>query len=458
MSNKYVKLGIDELDRLLEPGLLKGAVVLVAGHPGVGKTTFAAQVLYNRITSSNERGAYISFAESREDFYKYMENIGFNFKELEEKGLFKFISLLTVSDIDLVNKVVEVLMELLDHFNPNRIVIDGFTALVKILSVSQLRAFLHSSLIPILKEKTDLSILISDLSMGTEIVGYGVEEFIVDAVILMKLLRSEYGYERIMEFRKIRGVSLNIIEIPYVIHSGIGIKPLLLPREADETYSSETDIETGIELFDKTLNGLKRGAQILVTGISGSGKSILTTYLVGESARKGYRTVYVSLDEPEETVRCRMEALGYSRFLDNEILIKSIDVSSFTLLEVIDQIYTSITDEKPDILVIDGARVLYKLSNKKLFWKTLLRLTTILKRKRVTSIYVYTSKYPKEKLPIDTLVDMIIILKLEVMGDRLERSFFIWKNKYGRTPEKKLKIEVRMGRGAKITYYGGGNI
>jgi serine kinase of HPr protein (carbohydrate metabolism regulator) len=36
--------GIDELERVLGGGLVPGSVVLVAGEPGVGKSTFALQL------------------------------------------------------------------------------------------------------------------------------------------------------------------------------------------------------------------------------------------------------------------------------------------------------------------------------------------------------------------------------------------------------------------------------
>ena len=121
MKNNRIVLGIDELDYILKPGLMKNAILLIAGHPGVGKTTFAAQIIYNSIVKHGKKAVYLSFAETREDFYRYMETIGFNFERLEEEGKFKFISLLTVSDINLIDKTVEALMEIFDTFKPDRI-------------------------------------------------------------------------------------------------------------------------------------------------------------------------------------------------------------------------------------------------------------------------------------------------------------------------------------------------
>ena len=43
---KKISFGIRELDEIIGGGYYPGYVVLVAGHPGVGKTTFAANFLF----------------------------------------------------------------------------------------------------------------------------------------------------------------------------------------------------------------------------------------------------------------------------------------------------------------------------------------------------------------------------------------------------------------------------
>ncbi|RLE83748.1 MAG: circadian clock protein KaiC, partial [Thermoprotei archaeon] len=48
MDNSIVRLptGVKGLDSLIEGGFIKGDSILVAGHPGTGKTTMALQFIY----------------------------------------------------------------------------------------------------------------------------------------------------------------------------------------------------------------------------------------------------------------------------------------------------------------------------------------------------------------------------------------------------------------------------
>jgi len=58
-----VPTGIDELDRVLGEGLVAGAVVLLAGEPGVGKSTLLLDVA-SRMAAGSRRTLYVSAEES----------------------------------------------------------------------------------------------------------------------------------------------------------------------------------------------------------------------------------------------------------------------------------------------------------------------------------------------------------------------------------------------------------
>lgn len=58
--DKRESSGIDGLDEILYGGFYRGSIILVAGHPGAGKTTFAANFIYSGATKFNEPGVYVS--------------------------------------------------------------------------------------------------------------------------------------------------------------------------------------------------------------------------------------------------------------------------------------------------------------------------------------------------------------------------------------------------------------
>ena len=62
-ETRHFTTGVSELDRVLGGGLVPGSVVLLAGDPGVGKSTLLLEVVY-RWAKSNRRALYVSGEES----------------------------------------------------------------------------------------------------------------------------------------------------------------------------------------------------------------------------------------------------------------------------------------------------------------------------------------------------------------------------------------------------------
>lgn len=82
-----VKIGIPELDASLGGGIFPGSTILLAGHPGSGKTTFAIQFLYEGI-KSHENVLYVGSIERKEELYRHMNGLGFLLKNKEREGKF----------------------------------------------------------------------------------------------------------------------------------------------------------------------------------------------------------------------------------------------------------------------------------------------------------------------------------------------------------------------------------
>jgi circadian clock protein KaiC len=94
LNLERVSTGILGLDSLLEGGLPKGFTAIVAGNSGTGKTILCSHFLYEGLTK-DESGIYISFAESKTQFYINSEMIGMDFAKFErQKSLHFWILLL----------------------------------------------------------------------------------------------------------------------------------------------------------------------------------------------------------------------------------------------------------------------------------------------------------------------------------------------------------------------------
>ena len=67
--------GISELDRVLGGGLVPGAVILIGGDPGIGKSTLVLQAL-TKISESGRKVLYVSGEESARQIRMRAERLG----------------------------------------------------------------------------------------------------------------------------------------------------------------------------------------------------------------------------------------------------------------------------------------------------------------------------------------------------------------------------------------------
>jgi DNA repair protein RadA/Sms len=81
--SRHRSTGIDELDRVLGGGVVPGSVTLLAGDPGVGKSTLLLKVAH-RWAQSGRRALYISGEECAGQIRLRADRIGCSGKDIEE--------------------------------------------------------------------------------------------------------------------------------------------------------------------------------------------------------------------------------------------------------------------------------------------------------------------------------------------------------------------------------------
>ena len=83
-KNKYERIptGFTELDKILEGGLPQEGVTLVAGRPGMGKTSFLLDIAINYAKSTGKKVAFFSFDEVEESIA--LDILGKASKDAEE--------------------------------------------------------------------------------------------------------------------------------------------------------------------------------------------------------------------------------------------------------------------------------------------------------------------------------------------------------------------------------------
>ncbi len=207
-EHERIQTKVNELDRVLGGGLVKGSVVLLGGDPGIGKSTLLLQIA-STLEKSGSKCAYISGEESA-------AQIRLRAARLQLSG--SSISLLTETNIHNITNTIE------KHREIEVVVIDSIqTMFVSELSsspgtVSQVRAASYE-LINMAKKLNIAVILVGHVTKDGQIAGPKILEHMVDTVLYFE---GERGHQyRILRAVKNRYGSINEIGIFEMLEQGL---------------------------------------------------------------------------------------------------------------------------------------------------------------------------------------------------------------------------------------------
>ncbi len=208
-----VPTGIKGLDVMLKGGLVEGRNFLLSGPAGSGKSTIAMQFAYNGARQYKESSLYVTLEESKEKLIVDMAKFGFDLKEVEKKGKFyliggpmaKLTSYMQKVDANVMHMISEI-EEVIKEKKIKRVVIDSVNLLTMLLKNDDERRKVLAALANTLSSLGCTSILTSETEEGTmKLSRYGIEEFIVDGVIVLYLVRQGSRFVPGVVVRKMRG-------------------------------------------------------------------------------------------------------------------------------------------------------------------------------------------------------------------------------------------------------------
>lgn len=227
-ENPKFTLGIESLDVILGRALEPGALTLIAGNPGAGKTLLASTICY----ANASRGVpclYVSLQETKEIFIRHMKDFNMDFSELESRDLFKYYRVPIIIDPELINTLIDELSSYTSKYKV--IVVDSFTPLSMLIEKnSEVRALLQNFFYNLAKLEKSLVVLVAEIPMGKEALNLGNIEFVSDIVLLLKQHIERGLITRFIEVRKAREAPVSIGEVPFKIIEGIGIRSFLPPQ------------------------------------------------------------------------------------------------------------------------------------------------------------------------------------------------------------------------------------
>lgn len=201
-----VKTYISGFDELILGGFPKGSNILITGTPGTGKTIFSLEYLYNGIIKNNEVGIYFTFEEKKEALINQANQFGWDLEKLEKKGKLKIIS---IGSDDISKNTVHDLLEIINHTQAKRVIIDSITTLsfitpqIQGISTNQyvIKRFLYN-FITSFKNIKDLTTIF--ISQKDEVASNITAEYLCDGVINIDYESLGGDYSRILTIKKMR--------------------------------------------------------------------------------------------------------------------------------------------------------------------------------------------------------------------------------------------------------------
>ena len=225
---KRVPTGIKGFDKLVQGGLPQGAVILLIGTPGTGKTLFTLEFLYNGASKFKEKCMYVTLEQSLDDWREQAMQIGLDLKKLEKTGM---LTLMHVPIHDLTTQTIELIKKEVKERKIQRLVIDSLSTLsvnapvytpikdIALRDIMNYKAFFSP---PILgdfvvkrfvygflydiKQMGCTSMVTSEAPEKGEFLSRDtVSEFIADGIILMTFEINAWQTSRSLLVRKMRG-------------------------------------------------------------------------------------------------------------------------------------------------------------------------------------------------------------------------------------------------------------
>lgn len=242
-----VASGIKGLDNLIEGGFPEGRSVLLSGACGTGKTIFCMQYIYFGAKKYSEPGIYVTLDERPDLIRQDVLRFGWDLRKLEDENMMQVIDAsvaklgipsdeefaMPATGFDLDKLLLEI-MRVSKRIGARRVVIDSIPALgFNFEDIGEVRkAILKLSYL--LMRSGVTSILTSEVQEGANKFGkYGVEEYVVDGVIVLHYMGIGTQSNRTLHVRKMRATK----------HSE-DLHPIEITDRGIEVHKIEEEYET----------------------------------------------------------------------------------------------------------------------------------------------------------------------------------------------------------------------
>ena len=462
-SVRKLATGIPGFDHVAIGGLPARRATVVAGQSGSAKTVFAAQFLAEGVRRG-QPGVFVTAEEPAGDLRENLRTLGWDVPGWEAAGDWRFVDaspLVRAGGGGSATYGFEALAAQIGHAvdatAAQRLVLDSLNAVLSlqedVATARQLLRTLISSL-----RAMGLTVVLTVETPGDPggaLSRYGVEEFVADNVVLLRNAREGTFRRRTLEVLKMRGSMHHKGDVGFTIVPGRGmvVLPVTAPSSTADTQAGERLSSGNAGLDRLTHGGLLPGSSALLSGPTGTGKTMLVTQFVADGAAKGERALLVSYEETREQVHANGRVLGHDfDAYEQQGLLHVVshypEVASLDdhLLEVKDLV----EQHAPARLAIDSLSALERLGSVHAYREYVIGITSFVKTVGLVSLMTAASSdvagaTSVTESHISGLVDTVVVLRHVETGGELKRGILVLKMR-GSSHEHQMR-ELVLGDG-----------
>jgi circadian clock protein KaiC len=265
---------------------------------------------------------------------------------------------------------------------------------------------------------------------------FGVEEFIADNVMVLRNVLDDERRRRTIEILKFRGTDHQKGEFPFTIVADQGIVVIPLSAMQLRQRSSDIRITSGSQELDRMCGGgFFRDSIILVSGATGTGKTLTVTQFLQGGVANGERCLLLAFEESREQLFRNARGWGFDfEALERDGMLRVVcDYPEVRGLEDwLLNIKREVADFRPHRVALDSLSALERGGTDKAFREFVIGITSFIKHQEIAGLFTSTTSTLMggtsiTEAHISTLTDSIILLRYVEMFGQMKRGITVLK-------------------------------
>jgi circadian clock protein KaiC len=357
---RNIASGIPGLDTILGGGFCEYSFNLIAGAPGVGKTTLVQQTLFANATPERPALYFTVLGEPTIKMIRYQRQFRF-FDPTRVPSSVRFVNLTAEAASGNFDAVLERIISEVSRAKPAFVAIDSF------------RTIINERPHPGADANAELARFVQRLAQqltSWEITSFLIGEYseaerlhpvftVADSILWLSEDVDRNSAARKLRVVKIRGRSqvpgLHTVRITDL---GMEVFPRIPEQQQQRVERSTSRLSTGVPGLDEmTGGGIPAGDVVLITGPAGSGKTTFATQFVAQGLKDGESCVVAVFEEYPEAYLARAKTLAVD--FDEMVKVGRLAITYLRPLDLsVDEMLSAIRSEVDSVgasrVVIDS--------------------------------------------------------------------------------------------------------